>query len=125
MTPDAVLLRLAKAGIVVSVEGGTLAYRAPAAAMTPENRALLRDHKDALVAFLAAQGARGPIEPLLLRLGLFGVEAELRGDDLWLVGRSPKDDPAVVLPPKLLEEAKARAEDIDRHLRAKEGRDAT
>jgi len=61
----------------------------------------------------------GAIEILLLRLGLFGVEPEIRGDELWLVGRTPADDPEVVLPAKLLEEVKACAEEIDHYLRTK------
>jgi len=62
----------------------------------------------------------GSIEVLLLCLGLFGVDAEIRGDELWLFG---KDNPETALPPKLLAEARARAEEIDRHMRGTGVRD--
>lgn len=63
----------------------------------------------------------GAIEILILRLGLFDVVPEIRGDELWLAG---EDDPETVLPQKLLALARARAAEIYEFLRAKEARDA-
>jgi len=47
---DQDLLRRAKAaGIVLTVDGTRLIYRAPAGAMTPELKAILRELKESLV----------------------------------------------------------------------------
>ncbi|MCK6460275.1 MAG: hypothetical protein L6Q95_10335 [Planctomycetes bacterium] len=148
MTVAELVAHLSDRGIVLGARGADLYYRGPDAAVTADVLDALRARKaeildllrrdrfapaelDAL-GFLGTGSAghgmievevRGTVEVLILRLGLFDVEPEIRGDELWLVGRTPADDPEAVLPPKLLAEAKARAEEIDRYVRAKGTRD--
>ena len=148
MTAAELVARLADRGVVLAVRCEALSCRGPHGALTPDLVAALREKKEEILdllrrdrftrAELDAMGFKGTrradgayevrvggaIEILLLRLGLFGVGPEIRGDELWLVGRTPADDPEVLLPAKLLAEAKARAEEIDRHVRAMGVRDA-
>jgi len=144
VTPAELMALLADRGVVLGVRGHGLSCRGPEGALTPDLVAALKEKKEEILDLLRRdwfskaeldalgfKGTRredgtyeirvgGSIEVLLLRLGLFGVEPEVRGDELWLVG---KDDPETALPPKLLEEARAHAEEIDRHVRAKEASD--
>lgn len=145
MTAAELVARLADRGIVLGARGEELNYRGPNAALTPDVLEALAAHKGELLDLLRrdrftrpeldALGFKGTkcvdgsgmfevrvggsIEILILRLALFDVEPEIRGDELWLV--APKDNPEVVLPPKLLEEARARAGELYAHLQARAG----
>ncbi len=54
--PRVLLARLADAGIRLWVDGGSLKFRAPDGALTPELRAQIKDHREAFVALLGNAG---------------------------------------------------------------------
>ena len=66
MSPLDVLGRCLRAGIILTVDGGRLAYDAPAGALTHELLDALKAHKAAVIAILEDQ--RSAREPAALRL---------------------------------------------------------
>jgi len=132
------IAHLADRRVVLGACGDELTYRGPGGALTADVIDVLRARKAEILDLLrrdrftrfeldalgfrgtqCADGsgmyevrADGSIETLIMRLGLFDVEPEIREGHVWLVGRSPADDPAAVLPPKLLAEARARADEL-------------
>ena len=60
MTPRDLLADLRRRGVVLWIDGDRLRYSAPTGVVGPDRLALLREHKAALIARLAAEAAADP-----------------------------------------------------------------
>ena len=73
MSVDALLARLAAAGVRLEAADGRLRYDAPPGVLTPALLAELRDRKAALLARLAPPAGRVPLSPPQQSLSLIHI----------------------------------------------------
>jgi len=80
MTPDALLDKLERLNVKVTINGDKLRLEAPAGVLTPEMKEAIRQYKPALIALLEAQEAKR----LLETQGWVVIHSKTLGEDiLW------------------------------------------
>ena len=105
MTTDELLRLLAESGIDVWREGDRLRYRAPVAALSPELRSAMAEHRDALLdrvhRLAAGEAPFGLSEAEIDEFRRLNVAVKLRSmmaGDFWLVPTYTGQDRAEVTP---------------------------